>query len=433
MSSQVPSRAAAPGYRWYVLFVLTAAQACHYIDRSVVSVAVEPIRKAFALTDTQVGLVGGLGFALAFAVAALPIGYLVDRVNRRTLLGCVLVIWSGMTAIGGFANNFHQLLLARMGIGAAEAGGSPTAMSLLSDFFGPKERSTALGVWYLSGGIGTAITFVIGGYVAQHFGWRQVFFLAGIPGMIVALLVFFTVREPRRGQMELPAGEAEPDAQEKAASLGEVLAYVIRRPAILNTMAGIVLTAAMTSAFSIWVMSFFVRVHGMQMAVVGVWIAVGLAGFGTIVPLLTGILADRIASRGGVPRPERLALVSALVATGVIFAGVGTALAPGTGLALGFMCAWAALMLAHNGPANALVISLLRPRMRGVSIAALQIVAQVMGFGFGPLVVGLLSDFYGGGDSLRWAIVTGMAINVWAVLHFLLAARTARRDLARVG
>lgn len=424
-STAVPETAGA--YRWYALALLTAAQICHYIDRNVVAVAVEPIRREFGLSDAQVGVVGGLGYALAFALAGLPIGYLVDRTNRRRLLAAILVCWSSLTAAGGLAQSFGGLLLARMGVGAAEAGGSPTAMSILSDYFGPKERSTALGVWYLSAGIGTALMFVVGGYVVQAYGWREAFFIAGAPGIVVGMLVLFTLREPRRGQSEAQGA----DAAEPAPSPREALAYVLGRPAILHMMAGIVLTAAMTSAFALWAVSFFVRIHGLEIVQVAGWVAFGLSVPGAAISFLVAAGADRLAAARGGPAPERLALVSATTAACVVVVACAMALAPDAGLALGLMCAWCGLMMAHNGPANGLLVSLLKPRMRGTVVAGLQIMAAVMGFGFGPYVVGLLSDLYGGADSLRWAIVTGMAINAWAVIHFLAAARAVRRDRLR--
>lgn len=410
-------------YRWYALALLTSAQICHYIDRNVISVAVEPMRREFNLSDSQVGMLGGLAYAVAFALAALPMGYLVDRINRRNLLAAIMVCWSALTATSGFAQSHAQLLLARMGVGASEAGGHPTAVSLIADYFGPRQRSTALGVWYLSAGLGSATIFIVGGYVVQTYGWRHAFYLAGIPGLAVALLVLLTLREPPRGQTEIQAQSSEP-----AASLREALTYVLARPAILHLIAGIMLASAMTSAFALWTMSFFVRVHGMKISDIGVWIALGLGLVGTIVPLISATLADRVAAPRSGPRPERLAFVSAGTAACVVIIATAMALTRDTPIALALMCAWAGLMLAHNGPANGLLISLFRPRMRGVVAATAQILTALTGVGVGPYLVGVLSDLYGGSDSLRWAIVTGMVVNLWAAIHFLLAGLAVRRD-----
>ena len=422
-------------YRWLVLAVLTAVHSTHHIDRNVLSVVVEPIRQEFGLNDTQMGLIGSLGFALAFAIAAIPMGYLVDRVNRRNLLVGILALWSVLTAVCATANSFFHLLLARMGVGIAESGGAPTAMSMVSDYFPPKERSTAAGVWYLSSAIGTGIIFLVGGYLAQRFGWRTVFFVAGLPGLVMAVLLILTVREPRRGRSEIviaDASEARPVAAvvdaEKPAALREALAYVIRRPAILSMMAGIVLAAAMSSAFALWSVSFLVRVHHMSLPLAGVSIAVAFSVFGIVIPLISGLMGDRLSNSALGHRPERLALLSATTMTGVVICGVAAATSGSASIAVLMMCLWCGLMLAHNGPANALVLSLLRPRMRGVVVATLQAVATVVGTGLGPFLVGVLSDTYGGPNSLRWAILTGMSLNAVAVLCFLNAARTARRD-----
>lgn len=430
-----PAKAKATHYRWLVLAVLTAVHSTHHIDRNVLSVVVEPIRQEFGLSDGQMGMLGSLGYALAFAIAAIPMGYLVDRVNRRNMLVGILALWSVMTAVCASANSYVHLLLARMGVGIAESGGAPTAMSMVSDYFPPKQRSTAIGIWYLSSAIGTGIIFLVGGFLAQSFGWRTVFLVAGIPGLVMAVILFLVVREPRRGASEVLAldiPEASPtaavDMQEKAATPREAFAYVIARPAILSMMAGIVLAAAMSSAFALWSVSFLVRVHHMPLALAGISIAAAFSVFGIVIPLISGLMGDRLSNSKHGHRPERLALLSATTMTGVVICGVAAALSGSAPVAVAMMCLWCGLMLAHNGPANALVLSLLRPRMRGVVVATLQTVATVVGTGLGPFLVGVLSDVYGGPNSLRWAIMTGMSLNVLAVLCFLNAARTARRD-----
>ncbi|CAN5240088.1 MFS transporter [soil metagenome] len=422
-------------YRWLVLAVLTAVHSTHHIDRNVLSVVVEPIRQEFGLSDGQMGMLGSLGYALAFAIAAIPMGYLVDRVNRRNMLVGILALWSVMTAVCASASSYVHLLLARMGVGIAESGGAPTAMSMVSDYFPPKQRSTAIGIWYLSSAIGTGIIFLVGGFLAQSFGWRTVFLVAGVPGLVMALILFLVVREPRRGGseiMSLDTPETSPAATvetlEKAATPREAFAYVIRRPAILSMMAGIVLAAAMSSAFALWSVSFLVRVHHMPLALAGVSIAAAFSVFGIIIPLISGLLGDRLSNSKHGHRPERLALLSATTMTGVVICGIAAAMSGSAAVAVAMMCLWCGLMLAHNGPANALVLSLLRPRMRGVVVATLQTIATVVGAGLGPFLVGVLSDLYGGPNSLRWAIMTGMSLNVVAVLCFLNAARTARRD-----
>lgn len=430
-----PAKAAGAHYRWLVLAVLTAVHSTHHIDRNVLSVVVEPIRQEFGLSDSEMGMLGSLGYALAFAVAAIPMGYLVDRVNRRNMLVGILALWSVMTAICASANSYVHLLLARMSVGVAESGGAPTAMSMVSDYFPPKQRSTAIGVWYLSSAIGTGTIFLVGGLLAQSFGWRTVFLVAGIPGLVMGVILFLVVREPLRGASEgvaLDIPETSPattvDSSEKAATPREALAYVIARPAILSMMAGIVLAAAMSSAFALWSVSFLVRVHHMPLALAGVSIAAAFSVFGIVIPLISGLMGDRLSNSKHGHRPERLALLSATTMTGVVICGIAAALSDSAIVAVAMMCLWCGLMLAHNGPANALVLGLLRPRMRGVVIATLQTVATVVGTGLGPFLVGVLSDVYGGPNSLRWAIMTGMSLNVLAVLCFLNAARTARRD-----
>lgn len=171
--------------RWLALGIITLIYSCHFLDRAVVSLVAEPLRKAFALTDSQLGLLTGLAFGVTFALAGLPMGWLADRVNRRKMLGWVVLLWSSATTAAGFANSFAALLLCRMGVGAAESGGAPTAMSLISDYFPPQERVTAMGIYYLGNTIGGLMCIGIAAYVVEHHGWRAAFYVAGIPGVLM--------------------------------------------------------------------------------------------------------------------------------------------------------------------------------------------------------------------------------------------------------
>lgn len=190
-------------YRWYVLALLTASQVCSYMDRTIIGLVIEPVRAEFGLSDGQMGFLSGLAFGIAFAVTALPFGWLVDRCNRAKLLALVVALWSLLTMLCGMAQSYLMLLASRMSVGAAEAGGSPTGVSIISDYFAPKERSSAIAIWYSSATLAVIVTFLFGGYVAQHYGWRATFLFAGIPGLVIALLIFFTLREPVRGARDL--------------------------------------------------------------------------------------------------------------------------------------------------------------------------------------------------------------------------------------
>ena len=173
-------------YRWYVLAILTIAQTCHGIDRAIIGLVLKPLGDEFSLSGEQLGILAGLAYGIPFAIAALPFGYAVDRFNRKNLMTLALGAWSGATALCGAATGFWTMLMGRAAVGVAEAGGSPTGMSLLSDYFGPDKRATAIGIWYLSTGIGTALAFFLGGWIVEFYGWRWAFVAAGIPGLMLA-------------------------------------------------------------------------------------------------------------------------------------------------------------------------------------------------------------------------------------------------------
>ncbi|WP_157889086.1 MFS transporter [Herminiimonas arsenitoxidans] len=190
---------AVPAKSWYALSILTMIYSCHFLDRTMISIIVEPVRAEFHLHDSQIGLLTGLAYGATFAIAGIPIGLLIDRVNRIKLLAILVTIWSGMTILSGIANSYIHLLLARMGVGASEAGGSPASLSLISDLFPPSKRSTAVGYFFLSNAIGATLSIIIGGFVTAQYGWRTAMLLAGIPGIILAAVLILTVRNPKRG------------------------------------------------------------------------------------------------------------------------------------------------------------------------------------------------------------------------------------------
>ena len=200
-------------YPWYVLGILTLEQTCHGIDRAVIGLVLAPVGREFALSDGQLGILAGFAYGIFFALAALPFGIAVDSWNRRNLMAAALTLWSGATALCGLATGFWTLVIGRAAVGTAEAGGSPTGMSLLSDYFGEDRRATAIGIWYLSSGIGLAIAFLVGGAIVQSAGWRWAFVAAGVPG-----LHFYTLNKPHLTRDVIHAlGLAPEPALEKVA------------------------------------------------------------------------------------------------------------------------------------------------------------------------------------------------------------------------
>jgi MFS family permease len=413
-------------YRWYALAILTLAQACHALDRSIIGLVLEPVRREFNLTDTQLGFLAGLAYGLAFSIAALPMGLLGDRFNRRNMLACVLVLWSGLTALCGFARSYTFLVLARIAVATAEAGGPPTGMSLISDYFSRRQRTTAIGIWYLSAAIGIVLTFVLGGYVAQHYGWRSAFFLAGLPGLVMAIVIIFSLREPPRG------GSDPVTALEATPSLATAVMIVLRRPSVLNSVAGITIVAATISSSSTWMPSFLIRHHGFTISQAGNATAIGFGGCCAIGGLGAAFLSDRLANASGRFRPGQAALVAAFAAFGALFLSIALMLVRTPHATIVLLCCYCLLCQGPIAPANGLVMTLLPARVRGFAVAIIQLSANLVGYGLGPTLVGVISDHIGGNDSLRWGLISVLILNSWAVIHFLFSARYAAADYARL-
>ena len=418
----------ASGYRWIVLLVLTLAHSCHIMDRMVISVVMEPVRHEFGLTDTQLGLISSLGYGLFYGAAVLPMGMLIDRSVRKNVLAIILAVWSAMTAICGLATSWTMLLVSRCLVGAAESGGSPAGLSLLSDYFPPRERSTAVGLWYLSSAIGSIVTFIVGGMVAATYGWRTAFLLAGIPGMIMAVVVFLAVREPRRGASDPdPMGTiltAEPARLGFARSLAEIGA----RPAAVHILIGVLMTAAAISSFSTWSISFLVRRHGLSLSQAGLTIGLTAGLLGALGGAFFGWLADRSSKRDAGANPWRSGMIAAGTSLIATFLGIASLLIAGTLPALVLVACYSFFFSSYNGPANGLLLIVVPPQVRGFTIALLQLGATLLGFGVAPFVVGRLSDMIGGANSLGWALSAMLLFHLGAAFHFARAARYVQRN-----
>lgn len=418
----------ASGYRWIVLLVLTLAHSCHIMDRMVVSVVMEPVRHEFDLTDTQLGLISSLGYGLCYGAAVLPMGMLVDRAVRKNVLAIILAVWSAMTAICGFATSWTMLLASRCLVGAAEAGGSPAGLSLLSDYFPPRERSTAVGLWYLSSAVGSIVTFIVGGMVAAAYGWRTAFLLAGIPGMVMAVVVFFAVREPQRGASDIVPTAAIVATEPERLGFGRSLAEIAARPAAVHILIGVLMTAAAISSYSTWSISFLVRRHGLSLSQAGLTVGLTTGLLGAAGGAFFGWLADRSSRRDPRANPWRSGMIASgtsLVATCLGIAALQTG---GTVPALVLVACYALFFNSYNGPANGLLLIVVPPQVRGFTIALLQLGATLLGFGVAPFVVGRLSDMIGGSNSLGWALSIVLLFHLGAATHFALAARHVKRN-----
>ena len=408
----------APASSWYALAVLTLIYSCHFLDRSMISIIVEPVRREFGLSDSQIGLLTGLAYGATFALAGIPLGLMIDRVSRVRLLAVLVAIWSGMTALSAYANSFVYLLLARMGVGASEAGGSPTSLSLISDFFPPNKRSTAVGCFFLSNAFGATASIFIGGFVTAQYGWRTAMLIAGIPGLILAVVLFLTVKEPKRGGTDLTQVVAKP------ARLGEVMRFFVSNPAMLHLMLGAAILTASIATIGAWLPSFGMRFHGLSIQQAGIAAAVAAGFCGAIGSVAGGILSDKLGKSNA---RRRLDFCTAICCLALVLATIGV-LSTSTPVSMVLLSATMLVGFACYPASFGTMLGLADSNMRGMTAASLQIVTNLLGYGLGPYMVGLLSDYIGDAGSLRtsMAIVMGVCFP-WAALHFWLAARATAR------
>lgn len=414
---QPPAQTAARA--WYGLALLSLISFFNYLDRMVIAVLVEPIKRDLDLTDTQVGLVAGFAFALLYALAGLPLARIADRRSRVVLVSACLIVWSAMTALTGLARNFIELFIARMAVGIGEAGCVPASHSLLADIFPPHRRAFAVGVFQAGGLIGLSFGLALAGWMAEVYGWRMALMAAGLAGLPLALLMLFTMPEPPRTGQATPA-ESRETARQTVTALA-------RRPALVHLIAGISVAAFATYGMSQWISAFYVRSHGLGLAQVGLYGGLAGGGGGILGAVLGGLAMTRLLPRDG--RWELWLPAVTSVACAPLFAAAF--LVPGVVGA--FALQFAATLVASAGGAVSLsaIQSYAEPHRRATAVAIMLMTSSLIGLGIGPAAVGLISDMLAassGQNSLRHALALTTAMLPLAGVHFWLAARAAGRS-----
>jgi MFS family permease len=421
-------RTAGSGYRLYVLGLLTAVGVCSWVDRQIFSILMEEIRKELGLSDTQLGLLGGVAFGLFYATVGLPVAWLADRFSRRNIIAVALALWSGMTALCGLATGFGSLFLGRVGVGIGEAGGSPPSQSLISDYFAPKERGFALGVFHLYLPLGFMTGFLLGGWINELFGWRQAFLVVGVPGLLLAGLLRLTLREPSRGAMD----PEQPPGGSDTTPLWATLRSFSRPGALRQVPLAGAVHGIGAWGVAVWAPSYFMRVHGMGSGEVGTWMAAvfGIGGAGGVV--LGGRLADYLANRYGDAR-WYLWLSGAVVLAAVPF---GSAVYFMAVPELALVCLLVSAFFGHMflGPVMAMIQALAGPRRRAQGAAYYLFLANLVSMGLGPLIVGASSDLFQarwGTGGMRYAmLVLFVVTSIASCALFLRATTSLRSDLA---
>ena len=433
------AQVARPGTRaWVVLAILCFVYVLNFLDRQLLSILAKPIQDELGVTDSQLGLIGGLYFAMFYCILAIPVGWLADRTNRVKVLAFSCALWSAATAACGMASNYPQLVLARMTVGVGEAGGVPPSYAIISDYFPPGMRGTALSLYNMGPPIGQALGVAFGASVAAAYSWRLAFIWVGVIGIVTGLVVWFAVREPRRGGLDgkpASASAHQPSAAATSAGPGfwSTCAMFFRDPVLLRVALACAATQFITYATMNFTVLFLMREKGMELDDVAVWYAlVVLVGIGAGM-LASGRLIDRLVPRGR----AAYAYVPAAGLALAIPLFIGFIWAPGWPLALAFLLLPMGLNYFYLSPAVTLVQQEVRPDQRVLAGALLLLVMNLVGLGFGPTYLGIASDLFRPAypdSSLQMAFYTlvpfyGVAIGLF--LWLAKALRQQRKELAR--
>ena len=421
-STSKPPAVPSPGAARYVLGVCFTLTALNVMDRQVLAILVEPVKAEFGLSDSDMGFLTGTAFALSHAIAMLPIARWADVANRKNIIATGLFVWSALTSLTGAAVAYWQIFLTRVGVGAMETVGTGPAQSLLSDYFPPERRAGALSIHAAGGTVGAMAGFAIGGLLADAVGWRWTFVCFGAPGLLLAAIMWATVREPARGAIEgLDAGET-PGIRETLRFLGALPTF--RQVVIAGSLNSIVSWSLLT-----WAVAAMQRAHDLPLTEVGARLALTMTVPTAVGMVAAGMLCDRLSRRD----MRAYLWIPAAASTLAVPFSIGFLLAGDPDVAFLLIVPGAFCNGAWVGTYNAVVQSLARPRMRASASAIHVLIGSgLIGQGSGPLIAGMLSDHWEpryGIDSLRYALVAIVLCHLWGAVHSMIAARTYRRDL----
>jgi len=419
-----PTRATIGGRsRRYILVMLTLVYVINYLDRNILNQLLPSIKSEFHLSDADLGFLSGTVFAILYATLGVPLAWLADRANRRNVIAFSMVLFAAMTTFSAFAASFIQLVFARIGTGVGEAGTSPSVNSIISDLYEPKERAGALSFYATGLNVGLLLAFFGGGWIEQHFGWRNAFFAAGVPGLIIAVLFLLTVPEPRRGHAEnlVDTGTTPP--------LSATISYLWSQRSFRFIAFGTAIASFGGYAGVTFVPSLFARVFHLAPETRGFLIG-GLFGVvGGIGTYFSGVLADLFGKRD--VRWNMYVVILSIVIALPFFPFYFLS----DNFYVAVFCSFLPTMAgaAYIAPSYAMVQSLVPLRMRAQAAAILLFTLNIIGFGFGPLLVGWESDLLGprfGANSIRWAMLSTAVTWMVAAWSFWMASRTLKDDLA---
>ena len=415
----------------WMLTVLVMVYVMNFLDRQVLYILLEPIKEEFELSDGQLGLLSGVAFGLFYSTLGIPLARLADLTSRKNLLASCLAIWSGMTVLCGTASNFVQLLVYRVLVGVGEAGASPSSHSLIADTFPEKKRATALSIYSLGIPVGSLVALAVGGVLAQEFGWRATFIIVGAPGLILALIAYFTIKEPKR---DIPSLGPKGLIKEMFKLDGYVssFSYLSKRPAFIHTAIAGGLFSFTGYGAAAFLPSMLSRVYDIPIDQRG-YILAYFSAIGAVGTFLAGRYTDRIVQVlddkswfGKVPAYTHLAILPFIVAAYM------------SSSIYVFCVLWMVVAFLggmYLGPTFAVIQHLVGTKRRAVASAILLFFMNIIGLGLGPTIVGYLSDFYEtlgyGAHSVAYALMTvGVLVNLWGSIHYIVGASHMEENIA---
>ena len=422
-----------PAYRTWMLALLAASYALNLLDRQIINIVAEPIKQDLGLTDTQLGAVTGLSFALLYSIVALPIARGADRGNRVRVVGIAILIWSAFTAGCGAVTSFMQLLAMRVGVGIGEAGCAPPAQSLIADEFPPERRSGALAIFALGAPVGAALGLVAGGLLVSSIGWRWTIVAAGVPGIVIGALVLKTLRDPREFRTEPP--HAPPP-------LRLVLGRLLSRHSFILVMLGCGLLSFTNYASMAFAASFYLRIHETQLDMLGASlglepiaiIGIGLGLLGGTGGALGAIAGGHFGNRLGKVDARWLVFIPA---AGSAFCAAGyfamfSIPDVRASLCIFFIAGFFSMM--WSGPGTLIMQRLAEPPARATALAVNLFVNSAVGLGLGPLVVGALSDHFsatlGEAEGLQRALLLAPLAGLLSAACYFAASFGLRRQIS---
>ncbi len=426
-AESTPGVAGLKSTRWtayYVLVMLTVIYSLNFLDRTVITILMDPIKHEYHLSDKAIGFISGFGFVIFYSILAAPVARWADRNNRRSLITWGLVIWSGMTALAGIARNAVQLTLSRFGVGVGEAAGTAPSSSMISDLFPGSKRSSAMAIYQLGPVFGGFLGAFIGGWVNQYYGWHDAFLVAGIPGLLVALIFRLTVKEPVRGSSE----RKRVDTGQQ--NLRETFRFMLGQKCYVLILIGFCFTTFTQFGSGFWAAPFLGRIHHLSSAQIGTYIGTVRLVAGLVGTLAGGYLSDWAGRKNVRWRIYVSAICSILAFPGVLLFVFSQSL---FWCIVGFTIL-SAMSPVHVGPIVATAHSVVKVGMRAFATSVIYLISELFGLGLGPFLIGVFDDHYAhrlGVDVIRYSLSTAAVTTLVGGLLFCVAAQFLQRDMDR--